>query len=60
MEHLTGEIAGAFSAVEFIAENRVTEMMKVNANLVSSAAVQRAFNQADVAARTQNAIFRFC
>ena len=59
VEHLAGEIAGAFSAVEFIAQNRVTEMMKMNTNLVGAAAMDHAFNQAHVAAGAEDMIFGF-
>jgi len=37
VEHLTREIAGAFAAVKFIAEDGVAEMMKVDADLVGLA-----------------------
>jgi len=60
VEHLTGEITGAFAAVKFIAEDGMTEMMQVHADLVGAAAVQSALDQAHVAARTQDPIPGFC
>ena len=59
VEHLAGIIAGPFAAVEFIAEDRMAEVMQMDADLVSAAAVQNAFDQADLIAGTQDAIFRF-
>ena len=57
MKHLTGKISGAFAAVQFVAKNRMTEMMEVDPNLVGATGVDRAFNQACVAARADDAIF---
>src|SRR3954464_7040821 len=59
VEHLAGEISGAFAAVKFIAENGMAEMMKVDPDLVGAAAVQNAFDQADLAVATQHFVFCF-
>jgi len=59
VEHLAGEISCAFAGVEFISQDRVAEVMEVDADLVGAAAVQRAFDQAHVAARTNYSIFGF-
>ena len=50
MEHLAGEIAGAFSGVKFIAEDGMAKVMKVDPNLVGPSAVDRAFDETAVAA----------
>ena len=57
MEHLAEEISGAFSAVKFVAQDRMAEVMEVDANLMGATTVDRAFDQARVGARTQNPIF---
>jgi hypothetical protein len=59
VEHLAGIIAGAFPAVQFVAEDRMTEVMQVDADLVGPAAVQGAFDEADPVAGTQDAVFGF-
>lgn len=59
VKHLAKEISGAFAGVKFVAEDWVPEIVKVDADLVGAATVQNAFDQAHVAARTQNAIIRF-
>ena len=59
VQHLTRKISGAFSAVNFIAEHGMPEVMEMDANLVGAASVDRAFEQAAIEARTQNAIFGF-
>src|SRR5256885_3265037 len=56
VEHLARKIYGAFSAVEFVAEDGMTEIMEMNADLVGAATVQSAFDQTDVAARPQDSI----
>src|SRR3954464_7274587 len=59
VEHLAGEISGAFAAVKFIAEDGMAEMMEVDPDLVGSAAVQNAFDQADLAVRAHDLVFGF-
>ena len=59
VEHLAGEIPGAFSAVEFIAEDGMAEMMEVDPDLVGPAAVQNAFDQADLAVGAHDLVFGF-
>ena len=58
MEHLPREIFREFRAVNFIAENRMTEMMKVHTDLMRPSAVQFAFDQTDLIGRTHDAILR--
>ena len=57
VKHLARVFAGAFSAVEFIAENGMAQVMKMDPDLVRSATMQCAFDHADVVAGTENAIF---
>ena len=44
VQHLAREIFRKARRINFIAEHRMTEMMKVHANLMSASAVQPAFN----------------
>jgi hypothetical protein len=44
VKHLAREIAGVFAAIKFIAEDGMTQVMEVDANLVGAAAVKGAFN----------------
>ena len=57
VEHLSGSVA--FFSIKRIADNRVTKMPQVNANLMGAPAVQRTFHQTDSATGLQNPIFRF-
>jgi len=59
VKHLAGKIPGSFAGVKFVAEDRMTEVVKVNTDLVGAATVQSAFHEAHVAARTQNSILGF-
>jgi hypothetical protein len=59
VEHLAGIIAGAFAAVEFVAEDGVAEVMQMHSDLVGPGAVQDAFDEADVVPGTENAVFGF-
>jgi hypothetical protein len=59
VEHLAGIIAGAFAAVKFVAEDGMAEVMEVDADLMGPAAVENAFDKADVAGGTQNPVFSF-
>ena len=56
MQHLSRESFCVFLAVDFVAENRVTKVMKMHTNLMSASAVQSAFNQACLIARSNDAI----
>ena len=49
VQHLTRKILGRFRGVNFIAQNGMANVLKVNANLMSAAAVQHAFDQTDSA-----------
>ena len=60
VQHLARKVSGAFTAVEFIAENGMAEVMKVNPDLMGAAAVENAFDQADLAVGTQDPVFGFC
>lgn len=60
MKHLAGEIARPFAAVDFVAKDWMAEVMEMNADLVGAAAVENAFDQADLSVGTENAIFGFC
>ena len=59
VQHLSGKSFRVLAAVNFVAENGMTKMMKMYANLVSPAAVQFAFNQTEFVRRAQDSIFRF-
>ena len=58
VEHLSRESFGVFRAINFIAENWMTEMMKVHTDLMRPPGVQFAFDQAHLIRRTDDAIFR--
>jgi len=58
VEHLARENLCEFCAVNFIAQNWMTKMMKMNPHLVCPTAVQLAFDQAHLIRRTHDAIFR--
>ena len=59
VEHLARKIARAFAGVEFVAEDGVAEVMEMDADLMGAATVQSAFDQADIAARTNHPVFGF-
>jgi len=59
MQHLAREIFCKPRRVDFIAEHGMAEMMKMHANLMSTPAMQPAFNQTCLIARANDAIFRF-
>jgi hypothetical protein len=59
VEHLAGIIAGAFAAVQFVAEDGMAEVMEVHSDLVSPTAVQDAFDEADFLAGTKDAVLGF-
>ena len=44
VQHLAREIFRKARRINFVAKNRMTEMMKVHANLMSASAVQPALN----------------
>lgn len=44
VQHLAGMIFRESGSVNFVAQNRVTEMMKMDANLMSAATMQAAFD----------------
>lgn len=60
VEHLARIIAGSFAGVDFVAEDGMAKVMKVDSDLVGAAAVENAFDQADLSVGTENAIFGFC
>ena len=59
VQHLARIIAGAFAAVKLVAQDGMAEVMEVHPDLVGPAAVQDAFDEADLVAGTKNAILGF-
>lgn len=59
VQHLARVIAGAFAAVELVAQDGMAEVMEMHPDLVGPAAVQGAFDETDLVAGTKNAIFGF-
>src|SRR5947207_9504823 len=59
VQHLSGKLCRRARPIDFIAENRLTGMMKMHTNLVGASAVQPAFNQAGHGTRAKDAVFRF-
>ena len=49
VKHLARKISSALAAVKFVAEHGMTEVVKMDADLVGASGVDRAFNEADVA-----------
>ena len=49
VKHLARKISSALAAVKFVTEHRMTEMVKMDADLVGASAVDRAFDETDVA-----------
>ena len=47
VQHLSWKFSRAFPSVNFIAKNRMAEVMQMHTNLVSASAVQHAFDQTD-------------
>lgn len=54
MQHLPRELSGTFSAIKRVTEDRISKVLQMDANLVSSAAVQPAFKQARRSARAHD------
>ncbi len=48
VQHLTGEVFRELGRVHFVAQDGMPEMMKVHPNLMCPAAVQTAFNHAEL------------
>ena len=59
MQHLSRKILRETRCVDIIAEHRVTEMMKMHANLMSPSAVQPTFNETGALARPNDAKLGF-
>ena len=57
VQHLSREILYQARRIDFIAENRMAEMMKMHTNLVGASAVQPALNQARPGTRAKDAVF---
>ena len=57
MQHLVRKIFRKPWRIDFVAENGVTEMMKMHANLMSASAVKPAFDQTCLITRADDAIF---
>jgi len=47
VQHLSRKLSRAFVSVNFIAKDRMPEVMQMHANLVRASAVQHAFDEAD-------------
>ena len=58
VQHLSNKCSGVLSAVNFVAENRMTKMLEMHSDLVRASAVQLAFQETHFVIRTQNAKFR--
>ena len=58
VQHLSRKSPGMFSAVEFIAQHWMAEVMQMHADLMRAPAVERAFHQTHLRPGTQDAIFR--
>ena len=56
MQHLSRKFGRALLSVNFVAKNRMTEMMQMHANLMRASAVKHAFDQTNSAARSHDAI----
>ena len=59
VQHLAGKIFGELGRVDFVTQDRIAKMMQVHPNLMCTAAVQSAFNQTGLLARTKNSILSF-
>ena len=59
MQHLARKIFDQAYSIDFVTEDRMTQMMKMHANLVRASAVQPAFNQTCFLIGANNAIFGF-
>ena len=59
VQHLPRKIFRELRAVNLVAENGMTEMMQVHANLMRAAAVQSALDQTGLFAGSNDAILRF-
>ena len=49
VKHLARKISSALAAVKFVPEHGMTDVVKMDADLVGPPAVDRAFHEADVA-----------
>ncbi len=59
VQHLSREIFRQACCINFIAQHRVTDMMKMNPDLVSPSTVQPALDQARLIPSAQDAILGF-
>ena len=59
MEHLSRIIGGRLAPVQGISEERISEMFKVNTNLVGASGVERAFDERAGAQLLQDTVFGF-
>src|SRR5262249_32343023 len=57
MQQLARKIFGKTCPIDFVADDRMTEMMKMHANLMGASAVQLAFNQTCFLIRADDAVF---
>jgi len=59
MQHLARIIFRQFQRINFVAEHRVTEMMKVDANLMGASGMQLALDQTHFTRGANDAILGF-
>lgn len=59
VQHLSGKISCKPRRINFVAQNRVSEVMQMNTDLMGPAGVQAAFDKARQFARAKKAIFGF-
>ena len=57
VQHLARKSLCESAAVNFITQDRMTEMMKMNADLMGAAAVKSAFHQTQLARGSDDAVF---
>src|SRR6266571_3655982 len=59
MQHLSREILCQAGRINFIAQHRMTEMVKMHTNLMRASAMQSAFDQARLVPCANDAVFSF-
>ena len=59
MQHLSREILCQARRINFIAQHRMTEMVKMHTNLMRASAMQSAFDQARLVPCANDAVFSF-
>jgi len=59
VQHLTRETLGEPRCVDFVTQDRISEVMQMHSNLMCAPTVQFAFNETRLLARAKNAVFSF-